>query len=487
MELRRLSIYLALFVFVCVSQCTEARNTKYSGEGDDINYDDVLADEASDDEAQNDADGGNDADEDVEDAIMLTQATNYSVAIGRNVRLECKVSPADGVVVQWTRSNTKYFIGTLKRTEQDLKTYTGQDRFFIAANSTDLLIKDVQPSDSGTYRCEILQMNPPSVEHNIVITESPKVIRFYASDNGKVAEGSDLLLTCEAAGSPPPQILWSWDGDNGNHRLTEKDGEFTANSVFIRNVKRQNAGKYYCYVFNSVGNDQAELAVNVLRKPRVHVHRTVVNSDLNVEAVLECSIHDEPASHIRWYKDGRLIEDSSSQYTVSTNGQHSNLTVIPSSDVDFGTFTCEAENNLGKHNRSIELVQRPVVEDFTSEGTKLSWIVHSHQPLKAMELQLRDVNGDEEWRTLSVPLPSEQQHEYIISYSLDSADIDAGKYEVAVKVQNSKSWSEHASAVVDIEAQPEYIRPASVYLPSSAFSIRPSFALLPLIYVLVRF
>ncbi|CAK1549121.1 unnamed protein product [Leptosia nina] len=203
MELRRLSIYLALFVVACVSQCSEARHSMESREVEDNSYDDVLADEASDDEAQNDADGGNDADEDVEDAVIVTQATNYSVTIGKNVRLECKVEPTDGVVVQWTRKNTKYFIGTMKPNEQDLQTYTGLDRFFIAPNSTDLLIKDIQHEDSGSYKCEILQMNPPSIEHHIAILESPKINRFYASDNGVVREGQDLLLTCEVSGSPP--------------------------------------------------------------------------------------------------------------------------------------------------------------------------------------------------------------------------------------------------------------------------------------------
>ncbi|XP_045532209.1 protein amalgam-like [Pieris brassicae] len=489
MELRRLSICIAFFVFACVSQCSEARHSMYSREVEDINYDDVLADEASDDEAQNDADGGNDADEDVEDAVIVTQATNYSVIIGKTVRLECKVEPADGVVVQWTRNNAKFFIGTMKPTEQDLETISGQKRFFIAANSTDLLIKDIQFEDSGFYKCEILQANPPSIQHHIAILESAKIIRFYASDNGVVREGKDLLLTCEVSGSPPPQILWSWGGIDGNQnqRLSEKDGEFTANSVLLRDVKHESSGKYYCYVFNNLAHAQAELTVNVLRKPRVHVHRTVINSDINVEAVLQCSIHDELASHIRWYKDGRPVSDSSSQYIISTEAQHSNLTVVPTSDQDFGTFTCEAENQNGKHNRSIELVQSPVVESFSNDGPKLTWTIHSHQPLEEIELQLRDLNGEGEWRTVSVPLPDRRHHEYEMIYSLEDAEIDAGKYEATLKVKNNKSWSEHSNpTIVDIEAQAQYIRPASVYLPGSGHSIRPTYIIFPLIYLLVR-
>ncbi|CAK1549122.1 unnamed protein product [Leptosia nina] len=250
-------------------------------------------------------------------------------------------------------------------------------------------------------------------------------------------------------------------------------------------MKRESSGKYYCYVFNNVGHTQAELEVTVLRKPRVHVHRTIINSDINVEAVLQCSIHDEPAAHIRWYKDGKSIAETSNQYIISTQGQHSNLTVIPTSDVDFGTFTCEAENQNGKHNRSIDLVQSPVVEGFSNEGPRLSWTIHSHQPLEEIELQLRDMNGEGEWRTVSIPLPEARHHEYEMIYSLEDADIDAGKYEATLKVKNNKNWSEHTNpAIVDIEAQAQYIRPASVYLPGSGNSIRPTLVLLPLIYLL---
>lgn len=56
-------------------------------------------------------------------------------------------------------------------------------------------------------------------------------------------------------------------------------------------------------------------------------------------------------------------------------------------------FYPQAENQYGKHNRSIELVQSPVVEGLDAEGAKLSWTVHSHQPLEKIHLELRQLNG----------------------------------------------------------------------------------------------
>ncbi|KAG6462274.1 hypothetical protein O3G_MSEX013158, partial [Manduca sexta] len=442
---------------------------------EDVNYDDpqMAADEASDYDTQNTENdepevGG-------VHAVILTQPTSYNVTIGRTLRLECNVEP-DSAVVQWYKNNVSYFLGNMK---------TNPEAVRFSVSSKDLIIKDVEKDDIGEYRCELVAGNPVSITHHVVVWEKPSIQKLSATNGGSVVEGADLLLTCDVSGLPPPQIVWSREIDNGNQRLKETDGEFSANSVFIRNVRKDHAGKYYCYIFNNLGSSQAEINVNVAVKPRVHVHKTIVNSAVNVEAVLQCSAHDEPNPHMRWYKDGRLIEDSSSQYAVSTSGPQSNLTVTPRADQDFGTFTCEAENQHGKHNRSIELVQSPVLEDLEVAGPKLSWTVHSHQPLENIEIQLRDVEKNGDWTRVDVPLPKNKSHKYDIIHEL--SNIEPGKYEAIVKVKNSNSWrsTEPVNLEIVLEAQP-YIHTASV-LGGDAHSIRSSTILASIAsYLLVR-
>ncbi|KAF9413602.1 hypothetical protein HW555_008247 [Spodoptera exigua] len=281
-----------------------------------------------------------------------------------------------------------------------------------------------------------------------------------------------------------------------NERLTEKDAEFNVvgnqYTMRIKNVKKENAGQYYCYALNKLGSDQSEASVIVNGKPQVHVPRTIVNSDLKIEAVLQCVAHEEARPHIRWYKDGVLIEDSATQYVISTVGAHSNLTVSPSADGDFGTFTCEAENDYGTHNRSIELVQSPVVEDVDIDGPRMTWTVHSHQPLEEMEVQLKATSEEGEWTTLSVPVPEGRHHKYDISYSLEDKQLQPGEYLAVVKVKNSKSWGgSNEPAVVNIQdPQSLYIQTASVFREntSMAHSIRPVYSALStiLMYLLVR-
>ncbi|CAH0697845.1 unnamed protein product [Spodoptera exigua] len=481
----------------------EAHSMHRRQAADDVNYDDpLLGDEATDDDTMNDTDGISEPQVQMEPAVIESTPSSYEVEAGSEVRLECKVTP-ERTVITWSRNNDPYFMGTMKMHPEEV-------RYSIAEDSKDMVIKNAKVEDSGVFRCETIEKNPAAINHTLLVTQKPSIVNMTATNGGTVGEGSDLTLSCFVTASPVPTVIWSVTRkDRPNERLTEKDAEFNVvgnqYTMRIKNVKKENAGQYYCYALNKLGSDQSEASVIVNGKPQVHVPRTIVNSDLKIEAVLQCVAHEEARArvrydgfpsnfrpHIRWYKDGVLIEDSATQYVISTVGAHSNLTVSPSADGDFGTFTCEAENDYGTHNRSIELVQSPVVEDVDIDGPRMTWTVHSHQPLEEMEVQLKATSEEGEWTTLSVPVPEGRHHNYDISYSLEDKQLQPGEYLAVVKVKNSKSWGgSNEPAVVNIQdPQSLYIQTASVFREntSMAHSIRPVYSALStiLMYLLVR-
>ncbi|RVE49931.1 hypothetical protein evm_005399 [Chilo suppressalis] len=457
--------------------CSDA-HSMHRREADDDYF---MGDEANDDEAQNDADRGNDADEENSIPVIIqTLPTVYNVTVGKTIRLECRVEPSGPSlrlpVIQWYRNDQLLYMGKINIAPD-------AERFSLANN--DLLITDVKPSDSGVYKCLVVQAEPMFIEHTLSVHEAPRIVQLIASDNGTVMEGADLLLTCDVTGSPPPQIMWSRDTPVGNKRLQERDGNFSLNSVLIHAIRRDQAGKYYCYIINGVGHAQADINIKVLHKPKVHIHQTAVNSAIQVPALLQCSAHGDPIPSISWYKDGNLVESNNALYVIATDGPNSNLTVVPQMDQDFGTFTCVARNNHGRHNKSVELTQRPVVGAMDAEGNKLTWSVHSHLPLEQLELQLRDM-GMGNLTAINIPVPTANGHEYDVTYVMDN--LTPGKYEAVAKARNTKEWSRNSEAmVVEFEAQPMYIQHASVYHGDS-HSIRPSTILLSTVfmYLLVR-
>lgn len=487
MELRRFTLCMALFV-LAFAQCSESHSMHRRQAADDENYD-FLGDEGTDDDTMNDTDGNAEPQVQMEPAKIETTPASYEVEVGGEVRLECKVTP-ERTVITWHRNNDPYFMGTLKMHPEEV-------RYSIADNSKDMVIRNAKVEDSGVFKCETIEKVPVAINHTLLVTQKPSIVNMTATNGGSVGEGTDLTLSCFVTASPVPTVIWSVTRkERPNERLTERDAEFNVvgnqYTMRIKNVKSKDAGQYYCYAINKLGSDQSEASVVVNGKPQVHVPRTVVNSDLKIEAVLQCVAHEEARPHIRWYKDGVLIEDSETKYVISTEGSHSNLTVSPSADGDFGTFTCEAENDYGTHNRSIELVQSPVVEDVDIDGPRMTWTVHSHQPLEEMEVQLKATTDEGEWRTLSVPVPEGRHHKYDISYSLEDKQLPIGEYLAVVKVKNSKSWGgSNEPVTVNIQdPQSLYIQTASVFRENTggAHSIRPVYSALTtiLMYLLVR-
>ncbi|XP_026324621.1 protein amalgam-like [Hyposmocoma kahamanoa] len=496
MALRRMCICLAFFVVIAFSQSSEARHATKREASD---YAEVPQNDGTEDEMlndyggeQNDADAGDD-DEEVVNAEIVTKPNHYKPNLGDNLRLECKTQPSENVIVSWTKNkDEKLFIGS-----KQVKV----DAIRFSLDRTDLIIRDITHEDSGTYTCDILQTTTTQVTHIVFVHEPAKINRLTASKTD-IVEGDEVLLTCNATGVPPPTIYWSRSTDGGNTTtgLTDADGEFSANAIFMKNVRKEQSGIYYCLVENTGARKPVlkSITINVASKPKVHAHKGIVNTAVGTEAELICTTHLNHAEIIpviQWYKDGKSIEEARvSSYTVSTEGARSILKIKPATDADFGTYTCTASNRHGSHSRQIELVQHPVIEDFNVDGPKITWTVHSHQQLEDMELQFRNVNETTgNWELKSVPIPESQNGpKYGVIYEIKDADLKDGQYEVLVKVKNSNGWSKQRDPVfINIDRRPQLMKSSDVLrgsLLGSSAALPPSSAMLStiLMYLLVR-
>ncbi|KAI5638269.1 immunoglobulin i-set domain-containing protein [Phthorimaea operculella] len=445
--------------------------------------DEVMNDGAAPDYAADD----NDVNEDEPDphAVITSKPENFTVVIGSRVRLDCQISPAEAakyIVVQWIKgADVGLFLNKIPQSNR-------HDKYETDTKSNALIINDVNVDDTDSYTCTILQDEKVNVTHKLHVTvppmihstetttvenviepvtddDSPRIVSFTVSDN-EPKEGESVVFTCETSGTPKPSVLWSRrrNGETSTETLAEANGKFEGQRFIMPNVTKNDSGVYFCYAVNDVGNATAQtVTLNVFSKPHVHAHMTVVNSDIGVEAVLKCSTHDG-LHQISWYKDGRRIH-TGANFVVdqAEDMSESTLTVIPKTDEDFGTFTCEASNRVGKHSRSIELTNLPVIEGVDFEGRKLTFTIHSHQPLQKIQINLRE-HGQDGSRLLEVPVPEEtKQHMQEIIYVFDE-EIQ-GKYEMRLQAENTKGWSQFTEPInidFDVDAQPQKIQTASV-------------------------
>ncbi|MEQ2266466.1 Roundabout 1, partial [Xenotaenia resolanae] len=165
-----------------------------------------------------------------------------------------------------------------------------------------------------------------------------------------VAAGEPAVLECQPPrGHPEPTISWKKDGvniDDRDERITIRGGK-----LMITNARKSDAGKYVCVGTNMVGERESEIAeLTVLERPSF-VRRpssTVVLIDQSVE--FRCEARGDPVPTVRWRKDDGDLPKG--RYEIREDHTLKIRRVI---SADVGSYTCVAENMVGKAEASATL------------------------------------------------------------------------------------------------------------------------------------
>ncbi|XP_035240222.1 LOW QUALITY PROTEIN: roundabout homolog 1-like [Anguilla anguilla] len=128
--------------------------------------------------------------------------------------------------------------------------------------------------------------------------------------------------------------------------------------LMITNARKSDAGKYVCVGTNMVGERESEIAeLTVLERPSF-VKRPSSQVVLVEESVeFRCEARGDPVPTVRWKKeDGDLPKG---RYEIR---EDHTLKVRRVTSADVGTYTCVAENMVGKAEASATLTVRVVSE-----------------------------------------------------------------------------------------------------------------------------
>uniref|UniRef100_A0A3B3B9S1 Roundabout, axon guidance receptor, homolog 2 (Drosophila) n=1 Tax=Oryzias melastigma TaxID=30732 RepID=A0A3B3B9S1_ORYME len=168
-----------------------------------------------------------------------------------------------------------------------------------------------------------------------------------------VAAGEPAILECvPPRGHPEPTIYWKKD----KVRIDDKDDRITirGGKLMISNTRKSDAGMYICVGTNMVGERESETAqLTVFERP-TFIRRPINQVVLEEELVeFRCQVQGDPQPNVRWRKDdvdvprGRFYDKD--DYV---------LRVKKASISDEGTFTCVAENRVGKLEAAASLTVR---------------------------------------------------------------------------------------------------------------------------------
>ncbi|XP_056141481.1 roundabout homolog 1-like [Lampris incognitus] len=202
--------------------------------------------------------------------------------------------------------------------------------------------------DDGSYVCVARNYLGQAISHNASLEVA--ILRDDFRQNPvdvMVAVGEPAVLECQPPrGHPEPTISWRKDGAN----VDDRDEHITIRSgkLMITNTRKSDAGKYICVGTNMVGERESEVAeLTVLERPSFvkRPSSVVVLADESVE--FRCAVQGDPVPTIRWKKEDSDLPKG--RYEILEDHTLIVRRVTPS---DEGSYTCVAENMVGKSDAS---------------------------------------------------------------------------------------------------------------------------------------
>uniref|UniRef100_A0A182VYL2 Uncharacterized protein n=1 Tax=Anopheles minimus TaxID=112268 RepID=A0A182VYL2_9DIPT len=251
---------------------------------------------------------------------------------------------------------------SVNKTVLQLQTNLGNSkdgRFFLLQNGS-LLISDVQPVDSGRYRCNAtnnyVTKNVRSTSVNLAVISTPpssltvetkkRLLPPLQPMQLAVRAGETLRLHC-ACYSCKPQ----WTFTPRQSEIPIRLENYTHQVVIVNVTVARHEGRFTCRTPD--GTDRQTFNVTVLIPPKIVSKIASYTSSVVASMTFNCSVTGNPMPTVVWYKNGREL---TSNYIVHYN--YPMLQINTLDPEDEGLYQCMARNAAGEISASSYLTIR---------------------------------------------------------------------------------------------------------------------------------
>ncbi|XP_063061156.1 roundabout homolog 2 isoform X2 [Engraulis encrasicolus] len=282
---------------------------------------------------------------------IVEHPSDLIVSKGEPATLNCKAEGRPSPTVEWYKDG--------ERVETD-KDDPRSHRMLLPSGSLFFLRivhgRRSKP-DEGAYVCVARNYLGEAVSRNASLEVALLRDDFRQNPTDVVvAAGEPAILECvPPRGHPEPTIFWKKD----KVRIDEKDDriKIRGGKLMISNTRKNDAGMYVCVGTNMVGERDSETAqLTVFERP-TFLRRPINQVVLEEESVeFRCQVQGDPQPSVRWRKDD--VDIPRGRYDVRFDKDDYLLRIKKASAGDEGTFTCVAENRVGKLEASATLTVR---------------------------------------------------------------------------------------------------------------------------------
>ncbi|XP_022244924.1 nephrin-like [Limulus polyphemus] len=222
--------------------------------------------------------------------------------------------------------------------------------------------------DDSVYTCSVVNKVTRGIIRDVFLLSVlyPASI-LNLTQNLVLKEGEKCILECSIDANPITHDTVTWRRRGLNTVLESKSLSSGKFLLEIDKITRTNSGEYECVAFNGIGQHDVErVQISVMYRP-VFLEsnmETKVASDQGKTAVMKCVVEAMPDVTFDWFFNGKPIslEIHAWKYTVQTVQKEgfkwiNILHVYDITSADFGIYTCDASNNLGKAALDLQLVK----------------------------------------------------------------------------------------------------------------------------------
>ncbi|XP_073686713.1 obscurin [Garra rufa] len=175
--------------------------------------------------------------------------------------------------------------------------------------------------------------------------------------------GRDASLSCTIVGNPVPAVSWEKDKmrlSAGGRFKTVEDGDVYRLTIY--DLTLDDSGQYMCRAKNNVGEAYAAVTLKVGlpetvtdRAPAFTVKPVSTRVGLGGDVTFYCRVAAHPAPNFDWEKDGRYLGETN-RIKITSENDSSSLRIQSVRSLDSGTYTCRAQNSIGRSQAAATLV-----------------------------------------------------------------------------------------------------------------------------------
>ncbi|XP_023584560.1 myosin light chain kinase, smooth muscle isoform X1 [Trichechus manatus latirostris] len=248
------------------------------------------------------------------------------------------------------------------------------------AGVAELHVQDALPEDHGIYSCVAEntlgqascsarvtvheKKSDRKSEYLLPVAPSKPIAPVFLQglSDLKVMDGSQVTMTVQVSGNPPPEVIWL---HNGKEIQESEDFHFeqqgTHHSLYIQEVFPEDTGTYTCEAWNSAGEVRTQ-AVLMVQEPQDGTQPWFISKPRSVTATLgqsvliSCAIAGDPFPTVHWLRDGKALSKDSGHFEVLQNEDVFTLVLKNVQPWHAGQYEILLKNRVGECSCQVSLM-----------------------------------------------------------------------------------------------------------------------------------